>query len=65
MNPLHILLLVKFVYKLFLRDLVKATIDDPDTEWDDAVLDLLDTALGFDNGEKKADASPDYYRNNS
>lgn len=47
MNPLHVLLLVKFVYKLFLRDLVKRTIDDPDTEWDDAVLDLLDMALGY------------------
>lgn len=47
MNAISIILLLKFVWRLFLRDLVKKTIDDPDTVWDEAVLELLDSALGF------------------
>lgn len=35
------------VYKLFIRTPLKKAIDDPKTEWDDHVLDALDTIFSY------------------
>ena len=38
-------------YKLILRGMLKAAIDDPDTEWDDRVLAALDTLFNYHEGD--------------
>jgi len=39
--------LVKIAYKMILRDLLVAAIEDPDQEWDDIVLDILDKIFDY------------------
>lgn len=51
MNALQLLLLVKFTYKLFLRGIIKHAIDDPNSEWDETVLSLLDKMFDYKEGD--------------
>jgi len=39
--------LAKFLYKHILRDILIKAIDDPEEEWDDAVLAVLDRVFGY------------------
>lgn len=39
--------IAKFLYKYIVRDIIKNTIDDPDTEWDDQLLKVLDRVFGY------------------
>ncbi len=47
MSPKLILLIVSFLYRIVLRDLLVKAIADPDEEWDDEVLALIDNLLSF------------------
>ena len=40
--------LMGMAYKLILRDLLKAAIDNPDTEWDEWVLKVCDSIFGYE-----------------
>lgn len=39
--------LAKFAYKMILRDLLISAIEDPDQEWDDVVLNMLDNLFDY------------------
>jgi len=39
--------LVKIAYKMILRDLLLSAIDDPNQEWDNVVLDILDKIFDY------------------
>ena len=39
--------LTKVIYTLFIRKPLKAAIDDPATEWDNYLIDSLDTIFGY------------------
>jgi len=39
--------LVKIAYKMILRDLLVSAIEDPNQEWDDVVLDILDKIFDY------------------
>lgn len=39
--------IVCYAYGHGLRDLVKKSIDDPDTDWDDIALGILDKIFNF------------------
>jgi hypothetical protein len=47
-SPIKLIALLGFAYRLVLRDLIQEAIDDPDTEWDDAVMAALDKIFGYD-----------------
>lgn len=47
MNLIVPLTIVRILYILFLRKLLKKAIDDPEQEWDDVMLRALDTLLGY------------------
>jgi len=34
-------------YRVILRDLVRNTIDDPNSEWDEAVIKMLDAMFNY------------------
>lgn len=40
--------LTKMAYKMILRDLLVNAISDPDQEWDDFVLDILDKIFDYE-----------------
>ncbi|KKL87823.1 hypothetical protein LCGC14_1930870 [marine sediment metagenome] len=42
-------LVLKFVYRTILRDLVIAAIDNPDSDIDDFVIKLLDRLFDYDS----------------
>lgn len=46
-DPVKFIALLGFAYRLVLRNIIKAAIDDPDTQWDDAVLAALDKIFGY------------------
>ena len=39
--------IAKLAYGSILRDLLKKSIDDPDTEWDDIVLSICDKIFEY------------------
>ena len=39
--------LARVAYKMILRDLLKAAIDDPEREWDDIVLSICDRIFSY------------------
>lgn len=39
--------LAKLAYQVVLRDLLKKAIDDPEAQWDDAVLKVLDAIFEY------------------
>ena len=44
-------LILKFMsvaYRMILRDLLKKAIDDPNEEWDDMILKMLDSLFGYE-----------------
>lgn len=43
--------IVKMVYSMILRPLVKKAIDDPDSEIDEFAMQLLDNLFEYDKGE--------------
>ena len=43
-----ILTLARMAYRTILRDLLVKAIDDPEKEWDDLVLKMLDALFGFE-----------------
>ena len=45
---IKIYVIIKFVYKTILRDLVKAAIDNPDREVDEFVMAMLDKLFDYD-----------------
>ncbi|KKN36641.1 hypothetical protein LCGC14_0771640 [marine sediment metagenome] len=47
-DPIKFMLLLGWAYRLIGRGIIKAAIDDPNTEWDDAVMDLLDRIFGYE-----------------
>ena len=42
--------IARMAYKLILRDLLKKAIDDPNEEWDEMVLSILDSVFGYTEG---------------
>ena len=44
-----IIRLIKILYQAGLRELVIKAIDNPDESWDDTILLILDTLLGYKN----------------
>ena len=50
-DSVKFVLLIGFAYRLVLRTLIKAAIDDPDTTWDDAVLAALDKIFDYTGDE--------------
>lgn len=40
--------LAQMAYRVVLRDLLQAAIDDPDQEWDNIVLDICDKIFGYE-----------------
>lgn len=42
-----ILKVISYVYAEFLRQLVKDAINDPNKQWDDTVLEILDRIFGY------------------
>jgi hypothetical protein len=43
--------IIKLVYKVFLRPLVKKAIDDPDSEIDDFIMARLDALFEYKEGK--------------
>ncbi|MCK5505486.1 MAG: hypothetical protein KAJ10_10005 [Thermodesulfovibrionia bacterium] len=39
--------LVQIAYRMILRDLLVSAIEDPDTEWDDIVLEICDKIFSY------------------
>ena len=39
--------LAKFLYKHIVRGIILKAIDDPDTEWDDQLIAVLDNVFGY------------------
>lgn len=50
-DPVKFVALIGFVYRLLLRGIIKHAIADPESEWDDAVLSLLDKVFGYAEDE--------------
>ena len=46
------MLVIRFVYRTILRDLIKHAIDNPDSEVDGFVLKMLDNLFEYDGSEK-------------
>jgi len=46
-----ILKVLSYIYSQFLRELVKDAINDPNKEWDNTVLELLDRLFGYTGAE--------------
>ncbi len=44
---IKIMLVIRFVYKTILRDLVANAIDNPDSEVDEFVMQMLDNLFGY------------------
>lgn len=47
MKATLLLKIVQMLYKAILRGLLLKAIDDPDTEWDDIVLSIVDRAFDY------------------
>ena len=47
MKVAALLTIARMAYKLILRDLLKAAIDDPNSELDEMVLSALDAVFGY------------------
>ena len=47
-DPIKFVALIGFIYRLLVRGIIRHAIDDPKSEWDDAVLDLLDKVFGYE-----------------
>jgi len=45
---LKVYVILKFVYRTILRELITAAIDNPDSEVDEFVLSLLDKLFDYD-----------------
>jgi len=45
---IKIMLVLRFVYRTILRDLILKAIDNPDSEVDDFVLKMLDNLFEYD-----------------
>lgn len=45
--------IVSIMYQSGLRTLIKAIVDDPDKEWDNILLEILDKIFGYENKEDK------------
>jgi len=54
-DPIKFVALIGFIYRLLLRGIIKHAIADPDTEWDDAVLSLLDKVFGYEGKDDTND----------
>jgi len=46
-----ILMIVKVAYTYLLRPLVKKAVDNPDEEWDDALMEILDRLFNYKKAE--------------
>lgn len=42
-----LIMVMKTAYRYLLRPLVKKAIDNPDEEWDDAVMEILDRLFDY------------------
>ena len=47
-NPTVVLNVVSVLYKMVLRSLLIKAIEDPDTEWDEFLIDFLDKLFGYE-----------------
>lgn len=45
---IKVMLVIQFVYRTILRDLIKEAIDNPNSEVDEFVLDMLDRLFRYD-----------------
>lgn len=43
-----ILMIMKAAYVWVLRDLVKKAVEDPDSEWDETVMEIMDRLFGYE-----------------
>ena len=43
-----IITILRMAYKMILRDLLVNAINDPEQEWDDIVLKMLDSLFGYE-----------------
>jgi len=48
MKAAAIMALMKMAYSSILRGLLKRAIDDPDAEWDDIVLSVVDKVFDYE-----------------
>jgi len=46
-----LLMIAKVAYQFLLRPLVKKAVDDPDEDWDDTLMEILDRLFGYTEGE--------------
>lgn len=46
-----ILMVIKVAYKYLLRPLVKKAVDNPDEEWDDTLMQILDRLFDYKETE--------------
>lgn len=46
-----IMIMMKAAYKYLLRDILLKAIDDPDEEWDDTVMEIIDRLFDYKGAE--------------
>ena len=51
-EPEKFIVFIGLAYRMFVRAIIKHAIDDPSTEWDNTVLDLLDSIFGYQQTEE-------------
>ena len=47
---IKVMLILKFVYRTVLRDLIVKAIDNPDSDVDEFILSLLDRIFDYESG---------------
>ena len=50
-QTMGLLMIMKVMYRHLLRPLVYKAIDDPDEEWDDFAMEILDRLFGYEGDE--------------
>ena len=48
-----VLAIAKMAYRMILRDLLKDAINDPEKEWDELVLSIVDAVFQFEEEEEE------------
>ena len=50
-QTMGVLMIMKVMYQHLLRPLVYKAINDPDEDWDDVAMEILDRLFGYEGGE--------------
>lgn len=54
-----ILLVLKVIYQHILRGIIKKAIDDPETKWDNTLMEILDRLFDCQENVRTANQTPD------